>query len=150
MSDDVPVDRGRISGLAPILFFDVLGPLGAYYALSVVGASSVLALVLSGVLPAFGIVLYALRRRRVDAVGVVVLIGILLATAVSLASGSARVALLDGTVPTAVFAVACLGSLWSRRPLMLRFAMEAMGADTPRGRAFADRWRYPAFRRTFR
>jgi hypothetical protein len=58
--------------------------------------------------------------------------------------------LLDGTVPTALFGFLCLGSLWSGRPLMYRFAVEAMGADTPRGREFADKWRYPGFRHAFR
>jgi hypothetical protein len=58
--------------------------------------------------------------------------------------------LLDGTVPTAVFGLACLGSLASSRPLIYRFAIEAIGADSPRGRAFADSWRHRGFRRAFR
>jgi hypothetical protein len=33
---------------------------------------------------------------------------------------------------------------------MFRFALEAMGADTPNGRDFADKWRYPGFRHAFR
>ena len=37
-------------------------------------------------------------------------------------------------MPTAVFGLLCLGSLWSRRPLIYRFAARVMGADTPRGR----------------
>jgi hypothetical protein len=53
-------------------------------------------------------------------------------------------------VPTAVFGLLCLGSLWSSRPLIFRFSLEFMGADTPRGREFADHWRYPGFRRVFR
>ncbi|MGH3262735.1 MAG: hypothetical protein ACRDNS_12120, partial [Trebonia sp.] len=43
-----------------------------------------------------------------------------------------------------------LGSLWSERPLIFRFALASMGADTPAGRAFADLWRYPDFRHNFR
>jgi hypothetical protein len=53
-------------------------------------------------------------------------------------------------VPTAVFGFVCLGSLWSRRPLIFRFALEYMGADTPKGRDFDGRWRYPGFRHAFR
>jgi hypothetical protein len=58
--------------------------------------------------------------------------------------------LLDGTVPTPVFGVVCVGSLWSKRPMIYRFALEAIGPDTPKGRDFADRWRYPGFRHAFR
>jgi hypothetical protein len=58
----------------------------------------VLALVLSGVLPVFGIALGIVRNRRLDAIGILVLVG----TVVGTASGSAHLVLLDGTVPTAV------------------------------------------------
>jgi hypothetical protein len=44
--------------------------------------------------------------------------------------------LVEGSVPTAVLGVLCLGSLWSGAPLMYRFASEFIGADTPRGREF--------------
>lgn len=104
------------------------------------------ALILSGKLPAFGVVLKVVRHRSVDAIGIVVLVGITVGTALGLVSGSVHLVLLDGTIPTAVFGAVCLGSLWSRRPLMCRFALEAMGPDTPRGRDFADKWRYPGFR----
>jgi hypothetical protein len=33
---------------------------------------------------------------------------------------------------------------------MYRFALETMGGGTPRGRDFADKWRYPGFRHAFR
>src|ERR1019366_2093984 len=73
-----------------------------------------------------------------------------LAQSSGLASGDARLVLVEGSVPTAVFGLVCLGSLWSSRPLMFRFALEFMGADTPKGRGFDARWRYAGFRRTFR
>ncbi len=50
---------------------------------------------------------------------------------------------------TGVFGLVCLGSLWSSRPLMFRFAFEFVGAETPKGRDFAGRWRYAGFRHTF-
>lgn len=143
-------DRGRLRSLAPVVIFDVIGPLVAYYALHSAGLASVAALILSGVLPAFGIALGVVRHRRLDAIGVLVVIGIVVGSAVGLASGSAHLVLLDGTVPTAVFGAVCVGSLWSKRPLIYRFALEATGPDTPKGREFADRWRYPGFRHAFR
>jgi len=32
---------------------------------------------------------------------------------------------------------------------MFRFALETIGAETPKGRDFADRWRYQGFRHAF-
>ena len=147
----LPHGRGRlVPSLAPILIFDVIGPLAVYYLLRSIGLSTVAALVLSGVVPAIGIALGVIRNRRVDAFGVLVLIGIAVGVVLGLVSRNARLVLLEGTVPTAVFGVVCLGSLWAKRPLMLRFAVESMGADSPRGREFASLWRFPVFRHTFR
>ncbi len=145
-----PPNRGRLQSLAPILLFDVVGPLAIYYLLQSAGLSTVGALLLSGALPAFGVSLGVARNRRLDAIGIAVLVGILVGTVLGLASGSAHLVLLDGTVPTAVFGVICLGSLWSKRPLIFRFALETMGPDTPKGRDFDDHWRYPGFRHAFR
>jgi hypothetical protein len=145
-----PANRGRLRSLAPIAIFDIGGPLAAYYGLRAAGVPSLGALIISGVLPALGIVFGVLRDRRLDAIGILILIGIAVGTVLGLVSGSAHLVLLDGTVPAAVFGAVCLGSLWSRRPLMYRFALETMGAATPRGRDFADKWRYPGFRHAFR
>ena len=145
-----PGRPGRLRSLAPIVIFDTAGPLAVYYGLLTAGMPDLGALIVSGALPALGIVLGAARNRRLDAIGVLVLTGILAGTALGLASGSAHLVLLDGTVPTALFGLLCLGSLWSGRPLMFRFAVETLGAGTPRGREFADKWRYPGFRRAFR
>jgi len=135
---------------APIVIVDIAGPLIVYYTLSGKGFSTLDALILSGILPAFGIGLAVLRHRRLDAIGTLVLVGIVVGTLAGLASGSARFVLLDGTIPTAVFGVLCLGSLWSSRPLTFRLALETIGAETPKGRAFADEWRYEGFRHAFR
>jgi hypothetical protein len=110
----------------PIILFDVVGPLAAYYLLRYAGLSPLPALLLSGVLPVFGISLGVVRNRRLDAIGVLVLVGILLGTVLGLASGSAHLVLLDGSAPTAVFGVICLGSLWSERPLIYRLALETI------------------------
>src|ERR1700693_4308303 len=75
-----PVNRGRLQSLALIVIFDVVGPLVAYYVLRSVGMSTVASLVLSGVVPAFGIAFGVVRHRRVDTLGVLVLIGIAVGT----------------------------------------------------------------------
>ena len=131
------------------MVFDIAGPLVAYSLLRSAGLSSVSALVLSGAFPALGIAAGLARHRRVDAIGVLVLAGIAVGTVLGLVTGNARLVLVEGSVPTAVFGLLCLGSLWSRRPLIFRFALEFMGADI-RGRDFEGLWRYHGFRHAFR
>ena len=130
--------------------FDIAGPLVAYQLLRSAGQSAVSALVLSGVFPALGVLAGLVRHRRVDVLGILVLAGIAVGTILGLLSGNARLVLLEGSVPTAMFGLFCLASLWSSRPLIYRFALEFTGADTPKGRDFAALWRYPGFRHVFR
>jgi hypothetical protein len=143
-------DRNRFLGLATIAVFDIAGPLVAYSLLRSAGLSTVIALVLSGAFPALGVAAGLIRHRRVDTIGVLVLAGIAVGTVLGLLSGDPRLVLVEGSVPTAVFGLLCLGSLWASRPLIYRFAIEFIGADTPKGRDFESLWRYSGFRRTFR
>jgi hypothetical protein len=143
-------DRNRFLDLAMIAVFDLAGPLVAYSLLRSAGQSAVTALVLSGIFPALGVTVGVIRHRRVDTIGVLVLAGIAVGTVLGLLSGDPRLVLVEGSVPTAVFGLLCLGSLWAHRPLIYRFAIEFMGADTPKGRDFAALWRYEGFRHTFR
>jgi hypothetical protein len=142
--------RSRLQSLALLVVFDIAGPLVAYFLLRSAGFGAVTALVLSGILPAFGVGISFLRNRRLDAIGLLVLAGIVVGTALGLLSGDTRLVLVEGSVPTAVFGVLCLGSLWSAYPLIYRFAIEFIGPDTPRGREFESLWPFPGFRHVFR
>jgi hypothetical protein len=135
---------------AKIAIFDIAGPLVAYQMLRSAGLSSVSALVLSGVLPGVAVLGGLIRHRRLDAVGVLVLAGIAVGSVLGLLTGDARLVLVEGSVPTAVFGLLCLASLRSRRPLIFRFALQFMGPDTPRGRDFDGLWQYDGFRHVFR
>jgi hypothetical protein len=143
-------DRSRLQSVAKIVFFDIAGPLVAYWLLRKAGMSTVSALVLSGVLPGIAVLGGLIRRRHLDAVGLLVLAGIAVGTVLGMLSGNPRLFLMEGSVPTAVFGVLCLASLWSQRPLIYRFALEFMGQDSPRGREFASLWQYEGFRHLFR
>jgi hypothetical protein len=144
------VNRGWVQSLAPIAVFDIAAPLVSYSLLRSSGSGPATALVISGLFPAFGVALTAARSRRLDAIGAVVLVGIAVGSVIGLATGNARLLLLKGSVPTAVFGVLCLASLWSSRPLIFRFALEFKGADTAMGREFAALWRFAGFRHPFR
>ena len=91
-----------------------------------------------------------IRHHRLDVVGALVLAGIVVGTVLGLVSHSPRLVLIEGSVGTAVFGVACLGSLCTRQPLMYGFAMEFTGQDTPQGREMTGLWQYEGFRRIFR
>jgi len=143
-------DRSRLRALAPIAVFDIGGPLAVYWLLRAAGAHEVTALILSGLPPAAGVALGIIRRRRVDAIGVLVLFGIVTGTVVGMVSHSARLVLLEGSVPTAALGLACLGSLLTNRPLMLRIVLETIGPDTPTGREVEDWQASPGGQHVFR
>jgi len=107
-------------------------------------------LLLSGVFPALHVTINVIRTRRVDVVGAVVLAGIAVGTVLGLVSHSARLVLIEGSVPTAVFGVACLGSLWARHPLMFSIAREFTGPDTAKGQEMTRLWQYEGYRQVFR
>jgi hypothetical protein len=149
-AENPPVKGGRLRSVSRILFFDIGAPLAAYYLLRSAGLTAVEALLISGVFPALGVGVGALRSHRLDAIGALVLAGILVGTVLGLISHSARLLLVEGSVPTGIFAVVCLGSLWARRPLMFAFALEFIGPDSGQGRQMAQLWQYEGFRRVWR
>lgn len=140
---------GRLRSIAKIVIIDVAAPLIAYQLLRSAGMSTVTALVLSGVFPALGVAIGAIRHRRLDVVGALILAGILVGTVLGLISHSTKLVLMEGSAPTALFGVVCLGSLWTRRPLMYGFSVEFIGPDTAKGREMISLWQYEGFRRIF-
>ncbi len=145
-----PEIAGRLRSIAKIVIIDLAAPLIAYNLLRSAGMSVVTALVLSGVFPALGVAIGVVRHRRLDVVGALVLAGILAGTVLGLISHNAKLVLMEGSVPTAIFGVACLGSLWTRRPLMYGMSLEFTGPDTAKGREMISLWHYEGFRRIFR
>jgi hypothetical protein len=144
------MDAGRLRSVGMIAIFDIAGPLVTYTLLTSAGVGSVAALVLSGAFPATGVIIGIRRHRRADVVGVMVLAGILVGAVLGLVSHNPRLVLNEGSVPTAVFGLLCLGSLGTPKPLMYRLALEFTGPDTPKGRELTDLWQHEEFRRIFR
>ena len=143
------MDTRRLRSLAMIAIFDIGGPLLAYNLLRSNGFSTVAALVLSGLFPVVGMIIGFIGHRRVDAVGALVLAGIVVGAILGLVSHNPKLVLDEGSVSTGVFGLICLGSLATDKPMMYRFALEFMGPDTERGREFADLRQYQEFRRAF-
>ena len=117
-------ERGRLRTIVMIAIFDVGGPLITYVLLrDYAGLSAVLALVLSGTLPAFGVAITAIQYRRPDVFGAMVLIGILIGSGLGLVTHNPRLYLAEGSVPSLAFSIACLVSLRMRQPLIYRIAL---------------------------
>jgi hypothetical protein len=143
-------DRSRLRALAPIAVFDIAGPLAVYWLLRAAGTAEVTALIVSGILPALGVALGIIRHRRIDAIGSLVLFGIVVGTVVGLTTHSARLVLMEGSVPTAVFGLASLGSLLTAEPLLYRIALQTRGAGTAARRDLEARLSRPSMVRAFR
>jgi hypothetical protein len=145
-----PSARDRLRPILKVLILDIAAPFATYSLLRSVGMTTVAALVLSGVVPAFGVAAGIIRHHRLDVVGALVLAGIVVGTVLGLVTHSPRLVLTEGSVPTAVLGVACLGSLCTSRPLMFGFALEFIGRHTPNGREMTRLWQYEEYRRVFR
>ena len=104
--------------LLTTLIFDISGPLLTYRILHAAGASDVVALIASGVPPALGVAIAAKRHARLDVIGALVLLGVVIGTSLGLLTHDPRLVLLEGAVPTLLFSLACLLSVLFRRPLM--------------------------------
>jgi len=141
---------GRFRSITMIVIFDVAAPLVAYKLLRSAGMTTVTALVLSGLFPGLRVAYGLIRHRRLDAVGALVLGGIAVGTVLGLVTHNARLVLVEGSVPTAVFGVACLGSLAAKKPLIYSMAVEFAGRDSARGREMTRLWQFEGYRRIFR
>lgn len=143
-------DRSRLRALLPVAVFDIAGPVAVYYLLRAAGTAQVTALIVSGILPAIGVTITVIRHRRIDIIGLLALLGIVAGTIAGLVSNSARLVLMEGSVPTAVFGLTCLWSLFTSRPLLYRIGLETRGADTAAGHDLEARWARPEAQHAFR
>jgi hypothetical protein len=124
-------------------------PYATYLGLTAYGVGTVPALVTGSIFPTASILIGAIRQRRVQAIGVIVLT----ATAASVASAlwftSPFLALARGALMTTLMAVVLLCSLLARRPLLFHLvnaAQDAAGRQEAEAEWAAD----PVFRRTMR
>lgn len=115
------------------------------------GMSEVGALVASALGPAaYG--LYEIgHKRRIDIIGAVVLIGMVITVLASFVGGSAKVILIRESFVTGALGLVCLLSLLWARPLMFYVGRQfTVGQDTVEIEKFNMLWRRPDARRVFR
>ena len=164
MSDDAESDDP--AGMAPpdatfglrtfltgSLALDVVVPIVAYQGLiHVVGMARLPALVLSGAFPAANVVRRYVQHRRMDPIGVIVLLSIVVGAVLSLISGSEKLTLLRESLLTAAFGIAFLVSLVFRKPIMFLLVRQFVAREDERQLSEWDAlWEgVPEFRRVMR
>ena len=128
---------------------NAVAPDATYLALTAYGVATVPALVAGAIFPAGAILFGAIRQRRVQALGIIVLT----ATAASVASAlwftSPFLALARGALMTGLIAAAFLGSLAARRPLIFHLAIAGQD-EAARQEATAEWESEPVYRHMMR
>lgn len=142
----------RVRAMVPLLI-DVVAPLAVYYLLhSEFGMSDVGALTVGGLVGGVGVGAEALRHRRLDRLGLLVLLMFALTLALVAVTGDPRFVLAKPALFTAAAGLYCLATVTFGRPLLYDTAKPfAVGDDPDRAVAWDTAWqREPRIRRTLR
>ncbi|RZT88901.1 hypothetical protein EV383_5855 [Pseudonocardia sediminis] len=148
-----PSPMAVVRAMAPTLLVDVALPYLVYLLLSRAGMSDVAALAWSALPAVLSVVVTAVRARRLNGVGMVVLGSIAVGIGTSLLSGDPRFAVARDALPGAVFALVLAGSLLvGGRPLLFHLIRATGETYRPGLRALMDhQWSVnPAYRTALR
>ena len=145
-------DRPSIIRLAWDIGLNATIPLACYYlSKRFVSSSELTALVLATGFPVFKSGYDIVRRRELDPVAVLVLLGIVTSIGALFLGGDPRVLLIRESLFTGAFGISCLISLLFPRPIMFYFGRHFMaGKDAVRRKAYDARWGNPIARRGHR
>ena len=135
-----------------LLVLDIGAPIGLYYGLRAAGLSNLVALGAGAVVPAIGVIVQLVTRRRLDGVGGVVVVSVLATIALSFITASPRFLLARDGFITALWGLWFLATLrarWARRPAAFALARPLMEGRRSFGPASWDAlWAgEPRFRR---
>lgn len=141
-SAPAPSARGSVlKSVGPVLLCDVILPYVVYYVAHRQGVSNVSALALGGAVNALFVVVGLVRKRRVETLGVIVLITFALGIAASYMTGNARFALAKDSVITGGVGIAFLASLLAARPIMYLMIRQMLtSGDASAAAAMDARW----------
>src|SRR4051794_32658301 len=104
-----PPSSPMLGGMLGTLLCDLAAPVGGYYLLRAFDVAPVWALTLGGLPPALRVLYLAVRHRRVDGMGVLLIVAVSLAT--TLLTGDARLQLVRGAWFSVLIGVWMLASL---------------------------------------
>ncbi len=109
-----------------------------------VSAAEVTALAIAATFPLAKSAVELLRRRRLDPIAILVLLGILVSGVGVLLGGSPRLLLLRESLFTGAMGLICFGSLLLPRPLMFYFGRHFVAGEDPKRRGeFDANWQRP-------
>jgi len=147
-----PIDRTIVRSLAWDIALNAAVPLACYLVMRrIVGSSELTALLVATGFPVLKSGYDLTRRRELDPVAVLVLLGLATSIAAVLIGGDPHLLLIRESFFTGAFGIVCLASLAFRRPIMFYFARHFMaGGDLQRRREIDARWQYPAVRHAHR
>lgn len=152
-SDEAAWEPGApsVRAMAPSIVFGALVPLAVYFLARPHVSGDATALMIAGAFPAAWIVVEWLRRRHLDPIGSIVLLGFVAGVVVSVAlGGNAFVLKVRESFFGGLFGVACLLSLLSHRPMMFHIGkVLSAGDDEDRRTAYDAMWELPTAPRTF-
>src|ERR1700724_3383431 len=146
-------DGLSIRGVVPSLVIDGLLPLLTYVLLTsyVPHLSQVIALGLSATFPTVNGLVTIVRRRPLDIIGAIVLIGIAVSILATLVGGDPKLLLVRESFVTGALGMVCLTSLVWPRPMMFYIGRQfSAGEDPVKIAEFNALWQYPRARHTFR
>lgn len=131
------------------LLCDIAAPVGGYYLLRAFDVAPVWALTLSGLPPALRVLYLAARHRRVDGMGVFVLLIVAIGLVTTLVTGDARLQLVRGAWFSVLIGCWMLASLRvGRRPTTYQATLALLPGRTAE---LEERWAdTPSFRRVWR
>ncbi len=141
----------KLAKLAPMLLGNIVLPYLIYVVLGDNGFSTMTALLASALPPVVLTVFTALRKHRLDALGIISLITIAIAIGTSVLTGNARFMLAkDGLFPL-VLGLAMLVSLLIGKPLIFHVIRLVAGVDNPDLLARLHRaWQHEGYRTQLR
>lgn len=127
-------------------------PTGCYWlSMAFVSHSEVIALLVASIFPTLKSVYGLLRRRTLDPISAVILLGLVVGLAVLFLGGGPKLLLIRESLFTGFFGLACLISLSCRRPLFFFFGRYAAAGSDPAKLAWYDGlWQQGGFRRMYR
>jgi hypothetical protein len=140
-----------LRAMAPSVVFGALVPLAVYFSVRPHVSSDATGLIIAGAFPAAWVLVEWLRRRHVDPIGSLVLLGFVFGALASwLLGGNAFVLKVRESFFGGLFGVACLLSLLARRPMMFHIGKAlSAGDDEARRAAYDEMWELPTAARTF-
>jgi hypothetical protein len=153
---------GRTSPALRGALVDIVAPIAVYYIARALGATVWVALLAGGAIPAIGVLAGALRGRRPDTMGILILAALALSATVSVVNGSPRALFARDGLNTGAWACYMYLSLLAARPatfVVSRPLLEGRRVFDPATRGWvrpaATSWdelwsRVPRFRRIWR